>query len=538
VIEIPSTLDVNSLVSCFEHLNSLFYSTKEIIISTSTINFYSFLADSLDNRFLMKKCRKVIQNQTQIFKLSSKQFLCYPKSWLNHLIDFRLLIYGIPIGINYSLFSCVCDKLHQLNLQKKEYSLSISNECLNCFISFFDLLKGFSFISEHFDFSSLKLLIECFGIHNLSQFLSTKIPLPQTFQESLQFLSSSSCEFLKDHYSQSISLIIQHFNLISFEDLNKLSNPHLLKIFSSDSLQLECEDYLFQIIIHMIKEDKNRMILLKTIHFEFVSSELMKTFFDHIHFDEIDIELFESLKKRLFSDYSVLNVLTTRWKSKPSILSQKETADLFALLNSHSNEVNSPIQQVKQMKLDNENLQNRILQLEKEISELKNPILKGKSFSYQNNHNGIIQELKQNESNSISLRCSSVLSSSYHSNNLLIFNEKYWVSEDESNPWICFKFNTKKIILSGYLFRSLHDNSYFNPKSWKLEASNDNSNWILIDNQVNRDWVTREWIEVYFPVETKNGYSYFKFTQTGKTYQGQIRFVLNFVEFFGTIILQ
>jgi hypothetical protein len=54
----------------------------------------------------------------------------------------------------------------------------------------------------------------------------------------------------------------------------------------------------------MINEDRNRMILLKTVHYEFASSYLLKRFFENIHNDEIDFELFESLKKRLFADYS------------------------------------------------------------------------------------------------------------------------------------------------------------------------------------------------------------------------------------------
>jgi hypothetical protein len=136
------------------------------------------------------------------------------------------------------------------------------------------------------------------------------------------------------------------------------------------------------------------------------------------------------------------------------------------------------------------------------------------------------------------MSCSSNYNSNSRPANILTFNENYWLSQDDPNPWICFKLNSKKIFLSGYLFRSLFSTNYCNPKSWKLEASNDNINWILIDKQVNRDWVTHQWIEVYFPVEAKESYSYFKFTQTGNSYCNSLRFLLNFVEFFGAIIDQ
>jgi hypothetical protein len=158
----------------------------------------------------------------------------------------------------------------------------------------------------------MKILIDCFEINALLSFISSKIPFPQTIEESLQFISKSYCEFFKKQFVQSLSLIIQHFNSLTFKDFDKLTNSQLLKIFSSESLQIENEDYLLDLIMNMINKDKNRMILLQTIRFEFVSSHLLKSLFNYIFNDEIDFELFESLKKRLFTDYSDQEMLSTR----------------------------------------------------------------------------------------------------------------------------------------------------------------------------------------------------------------------------------
>jgi hypothetical protein len=155
-IEIPSHLNSNDLVSCFEQLDSLFYSTNELKIPISNVTLFSYLADSLDNRFLMKKCKKVHSNENQIFKLSSKQLICFPKSWLNHLIDFDIVVNNTKISINFSLFSCIYDKFQELDYQESELSISITNESLNCFVSFFDIMKGYSFCFENIDFSNLK----------------------------------------------------------------------------------------------------------------------------------------------------------------------------------------------------------------------------------------------------------------------------------------------------------------------------------------------------------------------------------------------
>jgi hypothetical protein len=105
---------------------------------------------------------KVNSNQTHIFKLSSKHLFCLPKAWLNHLIDFTLIINESRVGINSSLFSCVCDKFCELNRIGKELAISISDEYLNRFISFFDLMKGYSFSFEDVKFPSFKFLFDYF----------------------------------------------------------------------------------------------------------------------------------------------------------------------------------------------------------------------------------------------------------------------------------------------------------------------------------------------------------------------------------------
>jgi hypothetical protein len=208
-------------------------------------------------------------------------------------------------------------------------------------------MKGYSFHFENFDFPKLKQLIEYFGINSLFRLTSSKITFPQTLDESLQFISQSFCEYLEEQYHQSLSIIVQNISKLSFEDLSKLSNSHLFKIFSSESLEIENEDYLFKIIAKMIQRDKNRMILLKTVHLEFVSSHLVKKFFDNIPNDEIDYETFESLKRRLFSDYSDQDQLSKRWKTKPKILSQTETNEIFDILNSYFEDGNKPNEQIK-----------------------------------------------------------------------------------------------------------------------------------------------------------------------------------------------
>jgi hypothetical protein len=97
------------------------------------------------------------------------------------------------------------------------------------------------------------------------------------------------------------------------------------------------------------------------------------------------------------------------------------------------------------------------------------------------------------------------------------------------------------MMISGYLLRSWKFSGSYNnenPKSWKMEGSNDGNHWILIDSQSNNDWVTQDWSQKYFPTQTKEAFSYFKFTQTGKNYCGSDYLRFNYFELFGTIFDQ
>jgi hypothetical protein len=242
------------------------------------VQLFSFFAEVFDNQFMLKRCKKVCSTQTQQFKLSSKIFFCYPISLFHHLTDFQLIINDQIININYSLFSCVCENFQELHSQGNELSISVSEDYLNCFFSFFDIMKGYSFSYDNIIFFHLKVFIDYLGINSLTSFIFAKYPIPQTISQSLTFISKPYCELSEEHFNQSLLILIQNFNFISFEDLNTLPNSYLLKIFFSHFLKVESEDSLFQLILQMIEKDKNRMILLKTIHFEFVSSHLLKIF--------------------------------------------------------------------------------------------------------------------------------------------------------------------------------------------------------------------------------------------------------------------
>jgi hypothetical protein len=229
-------------------------------------------------------------------------------------------------------------------------------------------------------------------------------------------------------------------------------------------------------IVDMIKNDKTRMILLRTVHFEFVSSYLLDKFLKELPQNEIEFVLFESLKKKLFSNYSNLKKLTKRWKEDPKFLAQEKINKILHFLNNYFREESDPINQLEKLIEDNQ-------QLHMKVEILKNPVIqKGELFLYLLNEDGILQHLKKTNRDSISFTCSSSNESSSHSleNLLNPENSAGFLSKDEEKSWISVTFKENKVILSGYLFRFFHDDAYsFHLKSWKLEGSNDENVWII-----------------------------------------------------------
>jgi hypothetical protein len=309
-------------------------------------------------------------------------------------------------------------------------------------------MKGDSFPSRYFDYSNLEYLSDFLGIkqtisgkilHSSSsagfpQNILDKVPIPQTLADSLQFISTSDCENFEPQFNQSLEIIIQNFSSLSVDELSKLSTSHLLKIFSSESLEIESEDKLLELLISMIKENKQKIILLKTVHFEFVSSELLEKLFENISNDEIDLELFGSLKNRLIENYSDREKLANRWGNKTDVISSKEKTDILQIINSYFGEKKEPLEQIKRLIKENKTLKI-------ESDELKYLNVKGKIFRYQNDANGIFQNLKQ-QKDTFLFNCSSCGDPSHKPENLSIHdNSTRFLSKDTPNSWVFVNFD-------------------------------------------------------------------------------------------------
>jgi hypothetical protein len=175
-----------------------------------------------------------------------------------------------------------------------------------------------------------------FGLSSLSQFIYESLPSPKNIGEAIDFLSKPSCEYFSNIFDQSLSIVLNHFAEIRIDQFLRLSNSVLEKLLQSPQLQFENEDFLFNLVVELIRRDSNRKILLKYLFFPGMLSSLLLPFFRDFSVEEIDPDLFESLKIRLLCNTFLLDSFpSSRWQNSPRFLSKNEMDENLELLHDH-----------------------------------------------------------------------------------------------------------------------------------------------------------------------------------------------------------
>jgi hypothetical protein len=174
-------------------------------------------------------------------------------------------------------------------------------------------------------------------------------------------------------------------------------------------------------------------------------------------------------------------------------------------------------------------LQNQIEQL-----QIENQLLKPKEIPF-SGYNGIISELRKADPNSVAVTCSNEYDTNRKCQNVLNHDDSsYFLSNGLENSCICFEFIHKKVLLSSYLLRHYNNDSYA-LRNWKVEGSNDNVNWFMIDKRDNDQSLHRKLKEAIFQCQPSYPCSFIKITQIGKSDADDFYMRLNFVEFSGKV---
>jgi hypothetical protein len=113
-----------------------------------------------------------------------------------------------------------------------------------------------------------------------------------------------------------------------------------------------------------------------------------------------------------------------------------------------------------------------------------------------------------------------------------------WESDDRPNPYLIFDFDKYSVRLSSYALRS-SDNStdYRHPQTWLVCGSNDEDEWIVLDEQEERQEFVGSSEVLFLPLdgEVYQFFRYIKVMMTGPNHKGDWVFRLSRIEFFGSL---
>lgn len=216
---------------------------------------------------------------------------------------------------------------------------------------------------------------------------------------------------------------------------------------------------------------------------------------------------------------------------------------ILAQLNMLQNRVNQQTQAI-------EDQNQRINELTQQIDLLNHSV----NCQYHGSNKGIVQYFKFHEyqftlSNGGAKNQNYPIINITNDNNNFFSNYMYYTSNTSLNDaYILFNFQDKKIVLNSYLIRTnfTEPNTWYHPKSWRIEGSNDNINWNAIDRQVNNLDLNGQ--RKYKNFEIHNiqdvGYQYIKYIQDECYCNGpnpnpnQCNICIEYFELFGKIIFQ
>jgi hypothetical protein len=214
-----------------------------------------------------------------------------------------------------------------------------------------DIFKGLPFYFENYALESVSYLIRLLGLSSLSQFICQNLPSPRNIQEAIDFLSNHSCDFYPRIFNESMTVLIDHFSEIRTNQFLKMANFVLEKLFQSTQLQIDSENILFDLVVDLIGRDPNRKILLRTIFFPGVSFSRLISYFNTFTVEEMDYDLFESLKIRLFCDVFQSNSVPSSAMARSSSISSKEEFnEIINLVQSYFHKTSNSVELIKKFK--------------------------------------------------------------------------------------------------------------------------------------------------------------------------------------------
>lgn len=393
------------------------------------------------------------------------------------------------------LISPQISRLHSINPTTKEYVINTNSQG-----DFQKILNLINFDRNEIQEKDIPFIIEIFnklGTNNIEFNIETKqeeITIDNAIEQLLehqkypQFFNlnlTKEVKFISTHFSEMQKKLIKEINE------NNIDISIIEMIIGSDELILENENQLLQTINALYLKDNRNSIFYKFVDFANVEISSLNEF--------ISIFDYNDLTKEMWDDF----------------------ISCFKNQIQNSNDKKECKHKYKKQKP------------------------KGIEFQAKNNEfNGIFKYLKtqSNIKNEIQISASSICSGQI--NDLLDFDDKssFFETNSKPNSWICFEFINHKIIPSSYIIRTIDSENNDHLKSWIVEGSNDNKNWIKIDENQNCSHLKGSEKVHLFTISKheEQMFKYIRIQQTGPNwYSGNNQdhhLCMSAIEFYGILI--
>lgn len=273
--------------------------------------------------------------------------------------------------------------------------------------------------------------------------------------------------------------------------MKTLSHSTIHSIISSSKLKLESEDSLLDFIDEIFSSSNN----------DGSESESIYDLYEVIEFNGLSESKFQEIIERIDPNYMTVKM----WRSLKNCF--------------YANYSETKIKKERYTKILNDN--------------------SVKKFE------GIIRQLtikcsgNVDDKNCVKITSSSIYSNSYQAKNAAdLDSNNYFHSASEQYSWIKYDFRDKKVCLTHYTIKNgLSYDSNSSPKSWVLEGSNNEGDWVELDSQTNNSiFLPNNSVLHTLQIKKTNKYfQYLRIRSTGPNNNNCNYLAIESLEYFGYV---
>lgn len=301
--------------------------------------------------------------------------------------------------------------------------------------------------------------------------------------------SSNVIEILREKYAlglsgeEEIEYLLKYFSSVEFLELSELDLDLLHSILSHNDLRIPDENYLFQFVKMTIQEKGNNYKrLLECIHFENLTPEAMRQALDLLESEDLSGEIWNSMKRRLLLPVTPpKNPRRYCRKTKRLVFSNEPFSGILAHLNKKA---------------------------------------KG------NAHKAHLVTLTASSIGNGDI--SQIIEYGWNGD---------WGTKNSENSWIKVDLMNRQAEFTGYSVMSVPSTrNNMHLRSWVIEVSNDDDEWVKIDEKVKCGDLNGKLLVKTYPLAKTEPYRYIRLRQTGLNWHSDNYLSISQIEFFGFLL--